>query len=142
LLYLDASAWVKRYVQESGSAEVHRLFQQRERMASSSLGYVEVVAALARRVVPNDLAFVNERLKNDWRDMAHVPVAESVMHRAAEFARQYKLRGADAVHLATALELRTSLTSLDEDVVLVASDDTLLHAAEAAGLSVFNPTAK
>jgi hypothetical protein len=44
--------------------------------------------------------------------------------------------------MATALELRTSLTSLDEDVVLVASDDAMLHAAEATGIPVFNPTAK
>jgi hypothetical protein len=31
--------------------------------------------------------------------MAHVPLGGSVMHRAAELARQFKLRGADAVHM-------------------------------------------
>ncbi len=59
MLYCDSSAWVKRYVQEHGSAEVYGLFQRRERIGSSTLGYVEVGAALSRRHPPNDLALLD-----------------------------------------------------------------------------------
>ena len=47
---LRPSAWVKRYVEESGSAAIHGFFQRHERMSSSTLGFVEVVAALERRL--------------------------------------------------------------------------------------------
>jgi len=140
VLYCDASAWVKRYVQELGSAEVHTLFQRRERMGSSALGYVEVVAALSRRLSPNNLALLDARLATDWQDMAHLPLTDAVLNWAAELARQYKLRGADAIHLATALEVQRKLTALNESVVLLASDDELLSAARATGLQVVNPT--
>ncbi len=50
--YLDASAWVKRYFAEAGSAWVHSLFSREITLASTVLGYIEVAASLARRSRP------------------------------------------------------------------------------------------
>ena len=139
MFYLDPSAWVKRYVQELGSAWVHALFTRRERIASSTLGYLEVVAALSRRLSQTDLAMAEPRLEADWQDMGHLPLTAEQIERAVDLARQYKLRGADALHLATALDLSKILASINDAAVLVASDDELLTAAQAAGLPVENP---
>lgn len=139
VFYLDSSAWVKRYVQELGSAWVHALFDRRERIASSTLGYLEVVAALSRRLPHADMALLEPRLEADWQDMARLPLTGEAIDQAVDLARQYKLRGADAVHLATALDLQKTLASINEVVVLVASDDELLKGAQAAGLPVENP---
>jgi predicted nucleic acid-binding protein len=137
--YCDASAWVKRYVEEPGSGTVHGLFERRERMGTSTLGYVEVVAALYRRVSRNSLAVLEPRLTADWQEMAHLPLTEGVITQAADLARQYKLRAADAVHLATALDLQNKLAAINESVILIASDHELLSAARGAGLTVSNP---
>jgi uncharacterized protein len=139
VFYLDSSAWVKRYVQELGSAWVHSLFDRRQLIACSTLGYLEAVAALSRRLSDAGLARVEPWLQTDWRNMARLPITGEVMDRAVELARRYKLRGADAVHLATALGLQETLEAVNEPVVLVASDDELLKGAQSAQLSVENP---
>jgi hypothetical protein len=139
VFYLDPSAWVKRYVQEPGSAWINSLFDRQERIASVSLGYVEAVAALSRRLPEVDLARVEVRLTVDWQNMTRLPITGEGIDHAVDLARQYKLRGADAVHLATALDLQNTLAGISEPVVLVTSDDELLEAARTAGLQVSNP---
>jgi predicted nucleic acid-binding protein len=47
--YLDSSAWVKRYYQESGTTWVQSLFEHNQVLACASLGLVEVMATLARK---------------------------------------------------------------------------------------------
>lgn len=136
--YLDSSAWLKRYAHEPGSAWVHNLFDRDEYIASSTLGYVEVIAALSRRLPPVDFTHVEPRLESDWQSMSSLPLTATVMERAADVARKYRLRGADAVHLAAALDFQKEFAAIDR-VVFVASDTELLKGAQAAGLPVENP---
>jgi predicted nucleic acid-binding protein len=123
---------------ESGSAWIQDLFANGERLASASLGHVETVAALNRRLDERALAAVEPQLKADWRNMIRLQMAAETDETAAELARRYKLRGTDAVHLAAALTLHKALAEVDE-VVLVASDRELLAAAQDAGLRVRDP---
>jgi predicted nucleic acid-binding protein len=46
--YLEASAWVKRYLSEPGSTWVQKFFTQKEPLACCTLGYTEVSAAISR----------------------------------------------------------------------------------------------
>ncbi len=71
--------------------------------------------------------------------MFRLPITETVVLRAAELAREHRLRAADAVHLATAMEWREELALSRERVVFVASDIELLAAAETVGFAVLNP---
>jgi predicted nucleic acid-binding protein len=57
---------------------------------------------------------------------------------AASLARQYALRGADALHLANALELNQRFKIAGDDLALWSSDRELLEAALEAGLRVEN----
>lgn len=139
VIYLDSSAWVKRYVQEPGSGWVHSLFARRRRIASSALGHLEAVAALSRRLPRGELALLEPRLESDWQNMARLPLTGEVIDQAVDLARRYRLRGADALHLATALALGKTLAAIEEPVVLSASDDELLSAERDAGLRVENP---
>ncbi len=50
ILYLDASALVKRYIAEAGSAEVGRLIAQTDVVGTSVISRAEVAAALAKAV--------------------------------------------------------------------------------------------
>jgi predicted nucleic acid-binding protein len=142
--YLDASAWVKRYYEEAGTPHVEKLFSEEYLLGCSSLGLVEVVAALSRKEKAGQISRPAREeglsdLERDWRTLVQIRVWDDIIAQASHFARQFALRGADAIHLASALSVAQSLTGSDDRVVLVSCDRELLGAAEASGLEVFNP---
>jgi predicted nucleic acid-binding protein len=135
--YLDSSALVKRYVLEPGSDELADLFADPAPVATSRVTLVEVAAALARRA--REGALTSERcaaLLADLRaDLAHaalVAVDDDVLDRAGELCSRYALRTLDALHLASALEVRNHL---GPDVAFVCADRRLLAAAGETGLA-------
>lgn len=65
-----------------------------------------------------------------YGELATVGVDQELAVRAGEYAEDLGLRGYDAVHLATALELG------DEEVVLVTWDRDLTQAAARVGLGI------
>ena len=144
LFYLDSSAWLKRYFLEPGSGWMMRLFQSGDPLASSVLGYIEVASALARQQVPrkldeDKLAQLQQQLEEDWGDLTGFPLTDETVGRAVRLARGHKLRGADAVHLATALGVNDALAGTGNSLVLIASDEDLLAVAQQTGLPVENP---
>jgi predicted nucleic acid-binding protein len=144
--YLDSSAWVKRYLEEPGTERVNRMFAGSERFACAGLGYVEVVAALARhqsvrKLEKHGLERLQQDLRDDWGDFIGLPVSDGLLNQAAQLARRHRLRGADAVHLAAALQLRDALAETGEELLLVASDQELLAAATAVGIRTEDPVA-
>lgn len=102
---------------------------------SSVLAYAEGRAALAAARRGSRLgAKAHARALLEFEDvqdgLALVGVDQSLARSAGELAEEFDLRGYDAVHLATALNLGDE----DEDVVLVTWDGDLSRAAERAGL--------
>jgi hypothetical protein len=55
------------------------LFDRGERIACVSLGYVEAVAALSRRLSEENLARVESRLKLDWENMTRLHITGEVI---------------------------------------------------------------
>ena len=53
---------------------------------------------------------------------------------------QYRLRGADTLHLAATLWMDAIPVLSDESIALITSDRELAEATQAAGLDVFDPT--
>lgn len=104
-------------------------------VASSILAYPEGRAALgaARRL---DRLGADEHRKaladfeELYADLATVGVDQELAVRAGEYAEDLGLRGYDAVHLATALELG------DDEGVVVTWDRDLTGAMERVGLGV------
>lgn len=139
IVYLDASALVKRYVAERGSKEVIELTAAAEIVATSLISRVEVAAAFARAV---RLGVLNResgrraqrRFSREWPDLARVPVSETLAARAETLAWDYHLRGYDAVQLASAL---TWQESIGQDVFLGTFDGQLWEAAPGAGVRVW-----
>lgn len=103
--------------------------------ASSILAYPEGRAALAAAQRVGRLRKeAHKKALVDFEDLysglVTVGVDRELAARAGEFAEDLGLRGYDAVHLATALELG------DEEVVLVTWDRDLAEAAERVGLGI------
>ncbi len=69
-----------------------------------------------------------------------VVISQAVIDRAIALTRRYRLRGYDAVHLASALILNDALLTQGlPALTMVAADDNLLAAAAAEGLPIENP---
>ena len=146
-LYLDASAWVKRYYRERGSERLRGLLSGDEPRACSVLGVVEVVATLARKckaleITREDFELKVAEIERDWRTFVQIELTLDMLDRAKQAAARLALRGSDAVHFAALQSLEQRLSHSGHRVVLVASDRELKEAAEASGIAVIDPEAE
>ena len=143
LLYLDTSAWIKRYATEPGREAVEAVFAARTGLASSALGYVEAHAALARRNRrgPERGAFEQSLLDiaEDWKNFLKVRISDSIVEHGKTHAVRFGLRASDAIHLASAAALNRRRPMMYDQLVLAASDRELLAAASELGLATWNP---
>jgi predicted nucleic acid-binding protein len=142
--YLDASAWVKRYYQETGTHWVQQLFTEGNTLACASLGVVEVTATLARKTKAREISRRQltqkmRELDEDWSRFIQIHLSMAAVTQAREVAEQQALRGADAIHLASALVLRSRFVEAEDQLVFVVSDRQLKEAAQSAGLIVTDP---
>jgi predicted nucleic acid-binding protein len=140
--YLDASAWVKRYAREAGSEWLADLLNGWAVFTCASLGFIEVLAALYRRRKGGDLREPDfdaalRTFQEDRRQIIEVQLTDEVMQVADDVVHRFALRGADTVHLASALVVGKRFEG--ETVTVVTSDRELSAAAQAAGFIVLDP---
>jgi uncharacterized protein len=137
ILYLDASALVKRYVAERGSRETAAVCAKAEIVATSLVSRAEVAAALAKAVrmgivEPDKGRRAQRTFASQWPDFAKVPVTEALVARAEALAWDAALRGYDAVQIA----------SVGAGVMLANFDRQLWDAGTQAGMHVWPETLK
>ena len=126
-VYLDASALVKLIAAEAESAALLDYLTGRQRQVASALVVVELGRTLGRRPeVDAGRAFdVLDRL-------ILIEVDRRILDRAAGLAPA-GLRSLDAIHLASAVEVRDSIEAL------VTYDDRLADAARVHGFATVAP---
>lgn len=144
IYYLDASAWVKRYYQETGTDWMTNLFSQNPLSASASLGFIEVAATLARKKKAQEIDGASYELKlqeleTDWLHFIQIQLTDVITQRAKNLAKDHALRGADAIHLASALHLQELFANQNDDLVFVTSDIELKNAAHLSNLTTVDP---
>jgi predicted nucleic acid-binding protein len=129
MLYLDASALVKRYIAEQGSESVLSAMEKPGAWSICRIGFVETVRAVGlvggRKAV--------KRVEADWPSFDVVEVDRALAEQAAELALSAELRSLDALHLAAALVLPS------EDLTLATWDTRLHRAARKQGLQTLPP---
>lgn len=147
--FLDASAVVKRYLTEAGSEYIARLVDpsSANTIILAEISRVEVAAAIAARQRAGSQLTIKERdeavalmLRHCDREYRMVPLTANVLGRAVELTQNHRLRGYDAVQLATALVTNGSLRGAGlQELVFVSADDDLMRATAAERLSSANP---
>jgi len=133
IAYFDSSAFVKLLVDEDGSDLAASLWDGCDVAVSSRLAYPEVRSALSTAGRIGRLARDAQRRAEAawevfWSSTRAVELTEAVTRGAGELAGKHGLRGADAVHLASALAMRTP------EIVFAAWDQRLRVGAQAFGL--------
>ena len=139
IVYLDASAVVKRYVDEAGSSETAALIDGADAVATSVATRAEVAAALARAVRlealdPRTGRHAQRAFVGEWPDYSKVPVNETIVARAEMLAWEHGLRGYDAIQLASALSWQDSIGA---PITVATFDRQLWKASKEAGLEVW-----
>jgi predicted nucleic acid-binding protein len=135
IVYFDSSALVKLVVDEKGSDVAAELWNACDAALSSRLAYPEVCAALAAAGRNHDLTeseaiTAADEWETFWASMRPIELSADVEKVAGELAVLHRLRGADAVHLASALALASA------DITVAAWDKRLHTGAAALGLGV------
>jgi hypothetical protein len=145
--YFDSSGIAKRYATETGSGWVRSIVAEAENTTIiAEIGTVEVAAAFAKMQRRGRIAIErrDKYLRLFLRDAAKqyevAPLNSGIVRAAINLTQEHKLRGYDAVHLATALAMNAELLRKQlPPLTFVAADDDLLKAAEAEGLPTENP---
>ena len=114
ILYCDTSALVKCYCRETGSDAVLTARRRAEVTAICVVGYAEFHSAINRKRRDGDLtAHDAERVlrdfDTDWDCLVRVEISPDLNKIVARLLRTYPLRAFDALHLASALLLRSQL---------------------------------
>ena len=134
-MYFDSSAFVKLVVEETGSDLAVDMWDGCDAALSSRLAYPEVRAALAaagrtRHLDERGVATAERSWEQYWAATRPVELTAAVERQAGQLARRHALRGADAVHLASALAIG------DPELIIAVWDERLHAGARAARLRV------
>jgi uncharacterized protein len=138
ILYLDTSALVKAYVDETGSDIVLQHLQATDIAVTHEIAYVEARSAYARLARDQYLTsaehdLVKQAFAADWARYAVVGSDAELLRRAADLAEALSLRAYDAVHLAAAEYIASGA---DEPVTFLCFDRKLCQAASVLRLQL------
>jgi uncharacterized protein len=141
VIYLDTSALIKRFVNEKGSAVVQSIVLRRGPVATAKLPMLKSFAGLTRRLREGSVSRSDYNLSCRQLNAIDPHISEStsrinsILLLACDLIQRQPLRGFDAVHLASAVSLKSAL---GKEIIFAAADERLLRAAQAEELEVVN----
>ena len=148
--YFDASGLVKRYTEEIGSDKIDFLFRNvpLNRLMCLAIGVAEVFSICVRK--RNDgritrhhfdqaIGYLDTEVINIASDFETVPAQNRLIWQSIRLMDIHSINSVDAILLCSALHIAANLRNEKNELVLVASDQRLLRAAQSEGLLCFNP---
>jgi len=138
ILYLDASALVKRYIAEKSSEQVNAWIEAAGMVVTGLITRVEVAAAIGRArrmklIASEEAQAALHQFRSEWESFLRLPITENTVMRGDFLAYEHNLRGYDAAHLACALIWQETL---NQPITLASFDGQLLEAARNTKIEV------
>jgi len=141
--FLDTSALVKRYHQETGTKIIDKIFDSEEKVIIiSNISISEFVSALNRKknekeITQDDLDVVLSKFYSDvMEEFTVLGIGDSHIISSINLVLQHNLKALDSFQLAVALELE------DLNITFVSADNKLCETAKKEGLKTINPEEK
>ena len=133
LVFFDTSAFVKRYINESGTDKVLEWCDKATEIGLSGIVLPEIISAFCRlcreeRITSVQYQQLKSSLIADIEDAALCDLAPAVLAQSILSLENNVLRGMDAIHVGSAVVLKAD--------VFVSSDKRQCEAAVRAGLHV------
>jgi predicted nucleic acid-binding protein len=143
IIYADTSALIKLFVAEAHSETTRLTFQTAQALGTGLLTRAELGSAFARGarrglLTETEAEEARQWLQRVWPTWIHITMNENLVSRAESLAWNYKLRGYDAVHLASA---QLWQEHIEYAVTLATFDQELWEATQSADLEVWPKTA-
>jgi hypothetical protein len=132
-LFLDTSAFMKRYIDETGSETVWNLCNDADSISLSLIAITESVSTLTRlqrekRISIKEYRRIKQLISDDIVDMDFVSLDQRIVAGSIATLEACPLKALDALHVACALHAGSCL--------FVSADRRQLKAAEAMGLEI------
>ncbi len=113
-VFLDSSAYTKRFVEEPGSQEIENICIGASELGLSIICYPEIISALNRRLREkalnkHDYKIVKNRLAKEMMDLEIINITSAVIGLTTTLLEKNVLRAMDAIHIACAIEWGTEL---------------------------------
>ena len=107
-VYFDSSAFAKRYIDETGTADVLAWCEQASELALSVIAVPELISAFCRlqregRLTDAQYQIIKRALMLDIADALICDTTPQVLQHAVKALENHMLRGMDAIHLGAAL---------------------------------------
>jgi uncharacterized protein len=138
ITYIDTSTLIKLLIDNVGTTEAGRIWDEPDVLVSARQGHVEARAALAAaerqgrgRISADILRSAVQGLEVLWSQVSIVEIDDDLMRLAGDLASTNALRRYDAMHLAAAHLVGAEVFS--------SADRRLCAAASACGFHVANP---
>jgi len=130
LVAADSSAIVKLVLAEEGSELARLVWDEADIVVASRLARIESAAAVAvarrdRRIRPAGEARAHAELESLWLEVDIQELTPRIERGAAMLARSHPISGADAVHVAVAVETGAVLLTWDQRQAVAASAEGL-----------------
>ncbi len=132
-IFFDSSAFIKRYINESGTETVINWCNRATALSLSGIALPEIISAFCRLHREKNISAEQYRklkttLLADLEDIAVCDLTPRVLHQAIVSLEKNVLRGMDAIHIGSAVMLK-----VDQ---FVSADQRQCEAAVQAGLQV------
>ena len=129
--FFDTSAFVKRYVEESGTDKVIEICRQAENLVLSVICLPEMISTLNRllregKITTDDCQNTRDLILREIEDVEICYLTPDVVARTIKCLENSPLRAMDALHLGCALMVEPDL--------FVSSDQRQIEAAKSEGL--------
>lgn len=132
-VFLDTSAFAKRYVAEQGLDKVMTLCQQADTLVVSVICLPELISTLSRllrekKLTKTDYRKLKGNAMADLADMDICQITPAILATVVSLLESNPLRAMDAIHVGSALAV--------EPDIFVSADKRQLAAARKAGLKI------
>lgn len=132
-VFFDTSAFVKRYVSESGTDAVLGWCDQATEIILSGIALPEIISAFCRlhredKVTDTQYQQLKSLLLADIEDAAICDLSPIVLAQAISSLEKNMLRGMDAIHIGSAVALKAD--------IFISADKRQLDAAARMGLRI------
>lgn len=132
-VFFDTSAFVKRYVSETGTDKVLAWCDQATEIILSGIALPEIISAFCRlqrerKITETQYRQLKSLLLADIEDAAICDLTPMVLGQAILSLEKNVLRGMDAIHIGSAVALKAD--------IFISADLRQLDAAARAGLRI------
>ena len=130
-VFLDSSAWAKRYIEEPGSAQVEDICLKAEDVNLSILCLPEIISAFCRlrrekRISESQFRLLKRTFFAEIQDIRFINITPKIITQSLMLLEKYPLRTLDALQIACAKAAHIDL--------FVTADRQQGRAAEKSGL--------